>query len=107
LFVYGAGNDTIVTPVIEELFVTVEKPATGGRLCTVCSNIKQASNSRKASNSSNVSNSRDAISSIGASERKVTECHRRDAETIQETGGMPTTEATTRGEGMPQQNERL
>jgi hypothetical protein len=28
LFVYGAGNNTIVTPVIEELFVTVEKPAT-------------------------------------------------------------------------------
>ncbi len=61
MFVYGAGNNTIVTPVIEELFVTVEKPAAGGRLCTACSNINNASNIRNASNSSNVRNRRDAI----------------------------------------------
>ena len=74
MFVYGAGNNTEMTLVIEKLFVTaVEKSATGGRpQCTACSNINNASKIRNASNSSNVSNSRDAISSIGASERKVT-----------------------------------
>jgi hypothetical protein len=100
-----------VTPVTEELFVTVEKPATAVKAMLMQKHQegqqqqesqqqleRQQQQGRHQQyrgfrKKSDASNSRNAIEGTQKQYKKQ--------------GGMPTTEATTRREGMPQQNERL